>query len=79
HTLASGNEDATIRLWDLADPVHPRALGEPLRGHTGAVQSVAFSPDGRTLASGGDDATIRLWNLADLAHPVPLGPPLAVH
>nr|WSX19423.1 hypothetical protein OG690_06100 [Streptomyces tubercidicus] len=64
HTLASGSDDATIRLWDVSDPTHPGQLGRPLTGHTDAVESVAFSPDGHTLASASEDTTVRLWNLS---------------
>ncbi len=39
--------------------VRERAI---LRGHTGPVWSVAFSPDGRTLATGSDDTSLRFWN-----------------
>ncbi|KAG6403054.1 hypothetical protein SASPL_135271 [Salvia splendens] len=32
-------------------------------GHTEAVLSVAFSPDGHHLASGSGDTTVRMWDL----------------
>ena len=35
-----------------------------LTGHTDDVDSVAFSPDGKTFASGSSDYTIQLWNVA---------------
>ncbi|MBI3248818.1 MAG: WD40 repeat domain-containing protein [Deltaproteobacteria bacterium] len=59
-TLASGSDDHSIRLWDVARG-QPRAV---LQGHIGRVMSVAFSPDGTTLASGSDDHSIRLWDVA---------------
>ncbi|KAF8300503.1 hypothetical protein DL93DRAFT_2122224, partial [Clavulina sp. PMI_390] len=42
-------------------------MGEPLRGHSGCVWTVAFSGDGAFLASGSFDNTIRLWNAASSA------------
>ncbi len=50
----------------LSDP--NRSVGSwkcayTLKGHSGEVESVVISPDGRTLASGSSDTTIKLWEL----------------
>ena len=58
-TLATGNGDKTVRLWN----VHTGEHQQTLEGHTGSVFSVAFSPDGDILASGSTDKTVRLWNV----------------
>ncbi|NWF70553.1 MAG: hypothetical protein HXY40_15805 [Chloroflexi bacterium] len=66
--LAAGSIDRTVTLWTLnADGV---LRGEPqiLRGFTGSVLSLAFSPDGGWLASGhqdfeANDNAIHLWDM----------------
>ncbi|CAN6569944.1 unnamed protein product [Malus baccata var. baccata] len=42
---------------------HVHRCSATIAGHTEAVLSVAFSPDGQHLASGSGDTTVRLWDL----------------
>ncbi len=44
-------------------PAKWRTVAE-LRGHTGAVESVAFSPDGKLVVTGSADKTARIWEAA---------------
>ncbi|MCP2163551.1 nSTAND1 domain-containing NTPase [Goodfellowiella coeruleoviolacea] len=73
-TLASAGD--TLRLWDTSDPGTPVLLGEAVTGHSQAVSSVVYGPDGRLAATASNDHTIRLWNVSDPTGPVPLGPPI---
>ncbi len=67
--LATGSGDGIVQLWDA---VTQRRIGEPLRGATGWVYTVAFSLDGKIVAAG-QDGVVRLW---DVATHQPIGKPL---
>ena len=58
--------DNTVRLWDAQTGKEIRKF----EGHTEAVWSLAFSPDGRRALSGSGrytldspDTTVRLWDV----------------
>ncbi len=37
-------------------------LSEKTNAHSGAIESMAFSPDGTKIVSGSDDGTIKVWD-----------------
>jgi WD40 repeat protein len=59
-TVVTGSQDNAVRIWDLASG----KLAQTFRGHTGAVNTLATSHNGR-IASGSVDRTIRIWEIAN--------------
>jgi WD40 repeat protein/tRNA A-37 threonylcarbamoyl transferase component Bud32 len=50
----------TIKLWDIGTG----ASIQTFEGNLGAMERLAFTPDGRRLASTSSDGTVKLWDVA---------------
>lgn len=59
HALSAANKE------DMA--AHHALFVMALKGHSDAVNGIAWSPDGTRLASACDDLTIRVFDLQDLS------------
>lgn len=73
--VASATVKAAV-AWRLAHTAEARAtlervysksseVARVLGRHTGRVQALAFSPDGKVLATAGDDGAVLQWRIAD--------------
>jgi WD40 repeat protein len=54
--VVGGSKEEDIVLWS-----RDGRLLKTLKGHSGSITGLAWSPDGSTLASGGSDNSVRLW------------------
>ncbi len=57
--IASGSEDKTVKIWDVATGTILRSI----RGHGNSVTSVFFSPDSKFVISSSKDKTVRIWDV----------------
>jgi WD40 repeat protein len=62
HPYSEGASEGSVNLWlwDVTTRENVRTIS---RGHTGEINSVTFSPGGKTLATASADRTARLWSL----------------
>ncbi|MEW6496721.1 MAG: serine/threonine-protein kinase, partial [Cyanobacteriota bacterium] len=52
------------QLWAETSTQEKQLLASTLLGHSGAVRSIAITPDNQTLISGSEDNTIKIWQLS---------------
>lgn len=72
--LAVAAADGTLRLWDVASPGHPVAVGAPLvHDNNRPLYTAVFSPNGKILADAGAGRVVELWDVSRPRHPVRLG------
>jgi WD40 repeat protein len=58
--LAAAGHDRTIQIWDTSNGKNLTAL----KGHSGSILSLVFSPDSRFLTSSStQDKSVRLWDV----------------
>jgi WD40 repeat protein len=66
-TLLAGIEDGSeVHIWDLATLMNGTASAPlySLAGHSGIINTFAFSPIGNLFATGGQDLIVKIWSIS---------------
>ena len=58
-TVISGGADGSLKLWN----VEAESILKTFLGHKDSINTVAFSPDGKTILSGSSDTMLKLWDV----------------
>jgi WD40 repeat protein len=66
--IVTASDDHTVLVWNVDVQGAPIVL----EGHRGAVNSAAWSPDGKRIATASDDTTARVWNADGRGDPIVL-------
>ncbi|OCK73411.1 WD40 repeat-like protein [Lepidopterella palustris CBS 459.81] len=70
-TLASTSiSHCEVKLWKVSSRQGSGKLIQSLKGHSGAVKTLAYSQHGKLLASASYDGTIILWDVSSVTIPV---------
>ncbi len=69
--MVLAGKDRTLHLYDVSsvtnnmfNPSVNFSEIKTLKGHTGPIRCVTFSPNGKQILSGGDDKTVKVWDVA---------------
>jgi WD40 repeat protein len=63
--LVLGAPGGSVHIWSVMTGKELAAL----KGHTMAVNALAFAPGGKTMASASDDTTTLIWDMTRIARP----------
>jgi WD40 repeat protein/tetratricopeptide (TPR) repeat protein len=70
--VATASKDGSARRWNIADPLEPPLVffwqpeqDRPLRPSSTVLETLSFSPDGKSLAVGADDGYVKIWTMSD--------------
>jgi WD40 repeat protein/predicted RNA-binding Zn-ribbon protein involved in translation (DUF1610 family) len=58
YTLYVGELRDRVLVWDIFCGAKPIILS----GHTGSINNIVITPDGRFVATSAEDGTVRIWN-----------------